>query len=486
MVLVFLLLTLLVGFCASQKATSFREYVVGNKRFSTVTLMATLLATCFGGGALITNVIRVHHNGLWWIIHMLFSTINFWLISRLSLHMGPFMQDLSIADTIGKIYGKYPRLITALFCMAFYIIVANMQIHAMSLAIKMCIDSIDPRMITILATLILIIYATFGGIRSVTTTDVLQFITLTIIIFLLAKLLFAKTDKPILEIVSCLKKQENFQLSSSYRLKPLSLFFLMLQNVALSFDLLSIPKVYMSSSPIQAKKVFLYGNFFGMLIFFAIVLIGLFVFIINPTLPEMEVWEYIMANISPTFKGCIAIVLLAMTMSTADSSLHACSIVVSHDMMEIIQGTKGSPSHAYQIRLAKLTVIATGLLAMLLSLYYKNPLELIIWGMALSTPIISAPFILAIFGFRGTSRTALIGMAISVLATLSWNKWIKPLTGIEGDFYCIMANGLAMMAAHYLLPQPAGKGWVGINDQYKRMQQLIRAFKKYKKTIDLE
>ncbi|UWW97172.1 MAG: hypothetical protein NMK33_01220 [Candidatus Cardinium sp.] len=49
-----------------------------------------------------------------------------------------------------------------------------------------------------------------------------------------------------------------------------------------------------------------------------------------------------------------------------------------------------------------------------------------------------------------------------------------------------MANGLAMMAAHYLLPQPAGKGWVGINDQYKRMQQLIRAFKKYKKTIDLE
>ena len=50
----------------------------------------------------------------------------------------------------------------------------------------------------------------------------------------------------------------------------------------------------------------------------------------------------------------------------------------------------------------------------------------------------------------------------------------------------MVANGLAMMAAHYLLPQPADKGWVGSNDQQKRIGQLIRAFKKYKKSMDLE
>ncbi|WP_419241225.1 hypothetical protein [Cardinium endosymbiont of Nabis limbatus] len=43
-----------------------------------------------------------------------------------------------------------------------------------------------------------------------------------------------------------------------------------------------------------------------------------------------------------------------------------------------------------------------------------------------------------------------------------------------------------MMVAHYLLPQPAGKGWVRGNDEYKRTQQLIRAFKQYKKAIDSE
>lgn len=50
----------------------------------------------------------------------------------------------------------------------------------------------------------------------------------------------------------------------------------------------------------------------------------------------------------------------------------------------------------------------------------------------------------------------------------------------------MVANGLTMMAAHYLLPQLAGKGWIEQNDQQKRMVQLMRAFKKYKKAIDAE
>ena len=44
----FLVLTLVVGL-ASKPATTFREYAVGNKQFSTVKLMAMLLSTFFRG-----------------------------------------------------------------------------------------------------------------------------------------------------------------------------------------------------------------------------------------------------------------------------------------------------------------------------------------------------------------------------------------------------------------------------------------------------
>lgn len=46
----FLVLTLWVGIYFSSKQTTFREYAVGNKQFSTATLVFTVLATAYGGG----------------------------------------------------------------------------------------------------------------------------------------------------------------------------------------------------------------------------------------------------------------------------------------------------------------------------------------------------------------------------------------------------------------------------------------------------
>ncbi|UWW97091.1 MAG: hypothetical protein NMK33_00795 [Candidatus Cardinium sp.] len=61
MVGAFLVLTLLVGIYFSRKETIFREYAIGNKKFSTATLVATLLATNYGGGALVRTVECVHN-----------------------------------------------------------------------------------------------------------------------------------------------------------------------------------------------------------------------------------------------------------------------------------------------------------------------------------------------------------------------------------------------------------------------------------------
>ena len=186
MVIVFLLFTLGVGLYYSGKITTLREYAIGHKQFATPTLVATVLATLYGGGGLIRTVEYVHSLGLYWIVIALFDNICVWLISPLSLRMAPFMQHLSIAETMGAVYGKLPRMITALASIAKFIAVLAIQINVMTLAMSICMESVNPRMITILATAALIFYSTSGGIRAVTFTDVLQFITFAIIIPLLA------------------------------------------------------------------------------------------------------------------------------------------------------------------------------------------------------------------------------------------------------------------------------------------------------------
>ncbi|ROT47113.1 sodium:solute symporter family protein [Candidatus Cardinium hertigii] len=474
MVVAFLLLTLAVGLYYSRKTTTLREYAVGNKQFATATLVATTLATCWGGGGLVRTVEQVHHLGLFYIIFCLVSQ-DLWIISILAVRMGPFMQHLSMPETIGSVYGKYPRLITALACIAAYIAGLAVQITVISKAISFCLGSVDAELeyyTTILATLILIFYSTFGGIRAVTFTDVLQFITFSIIIPLLAVWMFHKISNSVAESISFLQTQEKFQFSSvcHSHIKLTGIVLLILTNLVSGIEPTRIQRVYMSSGIIQAKKVFLYAGLFSLLIMILILLIGLFVFVGAPELSVKEIWPYIMKNISPFAQGLISISLLAMTMSTADSKLNACAVMVSHDILESIRGIR-IISKAYQFMLARLTSLVIGLCAMVLAFYRNDLLDLLKLTFAFTVPIITAPFVLAIFGFRGSGRTALIGMATGIVTIIAWDQWIEPKTGIDGSFVCMLANGLAMLAAHYVLPQPPGTGWVEPDDELKQIRQ---------------
>ncbi|AXI24188.1 Sodium:solute symporter family protein [Cardinium endosymbiont of Sogatella furcifera] len=458
----FLLLTLAVGIYFSRKKTSFREHAVGNKQFATATLVATVLATAYSGGGLLRTVECVYNLGLWWIAITLITCLDAYLISKLALRMGPFMNHLSMAETIGSIYGKYPRIMVALVSVCGAIIAITMQITAMSKAITMCIDTVNPNIAAMISTLVLIFYSTFGGVRAVTYTDVLQFITFSIIIPLLAWFMFIKTGKSTVEIVSFLGGYTTkFQFSSLFGCgkKLISMVLLILSFLIGRMYPSIIQRVYMASGPIQAQKVFAHVTICSVAIWSFIILVGIFVFVGAPGLSGPEIWTYIVNNVPLVFKALLAVSLLAMAMSTADSNLNASAVMSIHDLLGHIPVSKNI-AQVNQLRLAKWATLVIGLLAMILAFYCNDLLKLMYWALNCYVPIVIAPFVLAVFGFRGSSRTALIGMAAGVLTMLSWNEWVEPITSMDGSFIAMLVNALFMMVVHYLFKQPEGSGWV--------------------------
>ncbi|WP_419241605.1 sodium:solute symporter family transporter [Cardinium endosymbiont of Nabis limbatus] len=469
----FLVLTLVVGVYFSRKKTTFREHAVGNKQFSTATLVATVLATLYAGCTLMSHVECIYEYGLWWVVLVLLDCFGLWTISKLAIRMGSFMEHLSMAETMDHAYGKYARIITALVGTCRCIIIITMQITVMSRAIGMCISLPDPYILPTLATLLLVFYSAFGGIRAVTFTDILQFITFSMIIPLLSWFMFVKVGKPISEILPILQSQAKFQFGTVFHFdtKLIALCSLTL-TVLVSYIIQPqlIQRVYMSSNIIQAQKVFSYATIFNFVIMFFIILVPLFVFVSTPDLPKAESWGYIMAHIPPSFKGFLAISLFAMAMSTADSCLNASTVMITHDILQSIQ-TRKKVNDAHQVKIARWTTLVLGLLAMILAFHCQDLLKLTYWVLDCAVPITAAPFILAIYGFRGTSLTALVGMATGLLTILAWNKWVEPAIGMDGSFLAAIANGLAMMTAYYLLKQPENAGWVGPDDTFKQMQQ---------------
>nr|WP_223262030.1 hypothetical protein [Cardinium endosymbiont of Dermatophagoides farinae] len=213
-----------------------------------------------------------------------------------------------------------------------------------------------------------------------------------------------------------------------------------------------IQKVYMSADCFQAGMVFFFTSFLSLFIAFFIILLGLYTFVAAPDLLVTEVWHYIMGNISPICQGFVIISLLAMAMSTADAYLNSCSVMFSNDIVSSIMDKK-SISYDRQLRLAKATALFIGIITIILSFYCSDLFCLVQLRFDCFIPIVTAPFILAVLGFRGGTRPALVGMATGVLTILAWNKWIEPATAMNGAFIAMVANGLAMMVTHYVTPK---------------------------------
>ncbi|WP_243518496.1 MULTISPECIES: hypothetical protein, partial [unclassified Candidatus Cardinium] len=79
-VVTFLLLTLVVGIYFSRKTTSFQQYALVNKKFSTSTLVATVLATAYSGGGLVRNVEQVYKLGLYWILVLALAGFSLYVV----------------------------------------------------------------------------------------------------------------------------------------------------------------------------------------------------------------------------------------------------------------------------------------------------------------------------------------------------------------------------------------------------------------------
>ena len=110
----FLLVILVVGIRSGRSIKTFEEYAVGSKNFGTWKLVASLIATIYGGSTL-SRILEVTYKGeIYTVIEPLRAFTGLLIVSCiLAIQMGEFMGHLSIAESMGSMYGKNVRIITA-------------------------------------------------------------------------------------------------------------------------------------------------------------------------------------------------------------------------------------------------------------------------------------------------------------------------------------------------------------------------------------
>ena len=473
----FLLLTLVVGIYCSKKEATFREYAVGNNKFSVPILVITFLASTLSGSLIIRFIPNIHYLGLKHIISFIMIPLGIWSMGQIIPRMGVLLTNLSVAETIGSVYGKIPRVIAALSITSFIIGCVSLQIKTIFYAVNMYRNDI-PSYTLIISIIIIIFYVSLGGIYAITMTDILQFVTFMTIIMMFAKLVYLETGKSPLEIISFLNSYEKFQLTHIFHYKnllDLSMYMIEFYILGFSTPLIFIQIAYMASSPKKAKKVFIYSSLCNLFAILIIALIGIFSFTMYTNLPREKVWLHLISSLSPCYKGLFTVCILGMCMSTIDSCLHIAGVTISHDFIENIFGIK-HVSGTSKLLIAKCTTIIIGLLATIPAVYHTDILKLskfVVHLYSVFNHLVAPPLVLIFFGFRGTSRAFLIGMFTCIIIKFIW---IVAKIGVSFNFIFFISNILAMMSAHYLFPQPPGKGFVRkySMDQRARISRKLR------------
>jgi solute:Na+ symporter, SSS family len=208
---------------------------------------------------------------------------------------------------------------------------------------------------------------------------------------------------------------------------------------------------YMSiKDPAKLKYSALFGTFWNVVLGIGALCIGLVGRILVPEVnampgsdPEM-IYLVLSSNyFGPVLYGLLVGGVFAAILSTADSQLLVVASTFARDLYEKVLASKRQIDEKEKLRLGRLVVILSGLLALFLAYLAQ---DLVFWLVLFAWAGLGASFgpalILSLF-WKGTTRQGIFaGMITGTLTTLTWWLWLKEPTGI---YELIPAFALALL-----------------------------------------
>ncbi|WP_375333813.1 sodium:solute symporter [Candidatus Tisiphia endosymbiont of Xenochironomus xenolabis] len=521
---IFLTFNLVVGLFYSRGIKNIKEYAIGNRNFSTSTITATIIATCIGGGLFSEAVSESYKQGLYFIIPALGEPLALVIVGYLlAPRMAEFLGNLSIAEAMGTLYGKKVQLLTAIagIFLCIGIVGVQFQVSARMLQLFFHVSSFYA---VVASAIIVILYSAFGGIKAVTFTYIIQFLTFGTVVPIITLLIWGTLHDPHKVFVTITENplfdyRQVFNFNDS---KFISSFFLLLFFLIPAFQPVFFQRLAMAKNITQVRKSFITGGLISLTILVIIIWVGILLLANNPNLDPENLLAHIIENHSyPGLRGITAIGIVAIIMSTADSYINSSAILFTNDILKLLNfkiianptnitpslrgdtlvATKRSQKLIKNRLLRRLHLLAmtfgvllrnnlsdliilrvfaifVGIFAIFLALEASNILDLLLIILGFYMPVVSVPFLLAILGFRTSSKAVLIGMFAGFIIAVSFKVLNVQMKAV---IPAMAANLLTLMFSHYFFKQPGG--WIGVKDPSPIIAFRLERKRKFRKII---
>ena len=173
-----------LGIRSTNKVKTAKDFAIAKGVFNTQFLVMSLIATLVGAFSIIGSIEEIRRLGMLFVISTMSSLFS---VIILTIFIFPKINErfegmMSASDIMGYFYNdnKFKITTAVIGCLACCILTVA-QFMAMGYIFKIFID-VNYEYGVIIAGALITFYSVVGGIRSVVTTDVLQFLVLAVVL----------------------------------------------------------------------------------------------------------------------------------------------------------------------------------------------------------------------------------------------------------------------------------------------------------------
>ena len=448
LVYLFLAITLFIGWYVGRGMKDIDDYALGGRSYSTLVLTLTMLATLEGGTGTMGLSAGVFSDGIIMTATILGNFIAFLFIALfIAPRMLYFEGCITIGEVVGKLYGARSKVVAAMIGFLFCMLIVGSQTLAIGYVCETLLGVKKNAAIWI-GGLIVAFYSAWGGIKSVTATDVLQFGVLIVMIPLIANV--ATSDVGGIEALLNKVPKEKLTIIGHEKFDYYLVLFLVLGVFP---DFVAHPAVVqrmlMARDRRQASDVFSLTAGFDIPFTLMITLIGLAAVAAYSHIDANIALPHVVKELFPEgTKGLAIAGLLAVVMSTSDSFLNAGGLLLTHDIIQPV--LRKSKVAFNELHLTRGITFLLGLGGIFIALISSNIIKLGFYAESILGATLTIPLIAGILGLKPDAKSFFIAMFMALAAFIGAVLYLPEAQQYLAPAVAIVANGLAFFGAHFM------------------------------------
>ena len=447
-IIVYLVLTVLVGFWASRKVNTSRDFMLAGKSLPLVLSSAAMFATWFGSETVFGASSEFLEGGLYAVMEDPFgASLCLFLFGSFFVKKLYNMQLLTLGDYFKVRYGKRTELLASIFLAPPYVGYIAAQLVAMGLILTV-VTGIPTWQGVVISAFIVTLYTYIGGMWAISITDFIQSIIIILGMVVLAIVLANKAGGVSAVINSV--PQDNFRFLPRFELKEIVAYVAAWSVLGLG----SIPSqdVFQRSMSSSTAKTAVWSCHIAAVLYLTIAMLPLFISLcikhLYPdqimedsqlALPAM-VMQHTTLPIQILFFGS----LLSAIMSTTSSAILAPAAICAENVAKPLSKHKYTDKHLLWI--TRLSVLIFSALATVMACLRSNIYELVSESSILSLVSLFVPLTMGLYWKRASATGAALSMVIGIITWIIFEvcetDWPSLIPATLASFAGMVAGSL--------------------------------------------